>query len=143
MKLRSWTFMSAVSLALCQPACVFLALGEKQIADCSGISFDNFNGKRYELVRTQKQDHSRWQINFNITKDCDVDYKQDLTGLGVKSIEIRDSRSASGAIVVIKTVFENKSSDAVTCTAPLVEFERMDFICPEQKDLSFALVPLE
>ncbi|HUU00959.1 MAG TPA: hypothetical protein VM425_05925 [Myxococcota bacterium] len=143
MNLRLWPWIVAVGLAVCQTSCVFLALGEKQIADCSGVSFDNVNGKRYELVRVQKQDRSRRQIDFNITKDCEVDYKQDLTGLSVKSIEIRDSRSASGAIVIITTTLENKSSDPVTCTAPLVEFEKMDFICPEQRDLSFVLAPLE
>ena len=143
MKMRAWPEFVLFALAACQPACVFLALGEKHVPECSGISYDNFNGKRYELVRILGQNQLRRQIVFNITKDCDVDYRLDLTSLNVKSIEIRDSRSASGAIVVIKTTFENKSSDPVSCTAPLVEFEKLNFICPDRRDLSFVLVPLE
>jgi len=124
-------------------ACVLLALGEGKVPVCDGISFDNINGKRYILTRAQSGVSSETGLRFNITKDCEVDYKKDLTHLLVKSIEIRDPRSSSGAIVVIHTVLEDKAGEEVTCTAPLVEFEPLEFLCPTAQNLKYVLTPQE
>ena len=129
-------------LLFTQSGCVFLALGEKKIAVCESTYFDNIDGKEYTIIRHKNGVASEASLTFNISDDCQIEYRKDLTHLGIDSMHIRDARSASGAIVVLRTTTEHKHGGLHACSAPLVEFETLEVLCPpELGGITFQMTP--
>jgi hypothetical protein len=126
------------------PGCVVLALTpEKKPPECGKGSFENIKGKKYTLIRSYKGKESQDSFKIHISETCEVDVQKDLTPLGVKAFTLRDPKSSSGAILVLDTIYETPAGEPVSCSAPLAEFESLEFLCPRAKSLTYALVPRE
>ena len=109
---------------------------------CESTYFDNLDGQEYTIIRHKKGVASEHSLTFNISGNCRIEYGIDLTHLGIDSMVIIDARSATGAIVLLKTTTVDNRGNLYTCSAPLVEFETLEFLCPpELGGISYQLVP--
>ena len=118
---------------------------KSEISECKGSVIDNLDGKPYRLSRVQGGDTRTHSVSLRIDRDdCTIAYTEDLSGLGVVGMFIKNPRSADSATVVIQTSIQGRGDRPVTCTSPIQEFDPMDFVCPpEAGGLRFVLEPIE
>jgi hypothetical protein len=134
-----------LALALSTPACMLCpsgaTLGEKAVPVCDSVTYDEMNGRSYNLVRIQGEMRTRSRFTFNLQKNCDVKPSEDLSHLGVESIFIVDPRS--NPRLVLRTTKKNAQDEPIECDGPLSESDAMGLACPaEAGDLSYLLEPL-
>jgi hypothetical protein len=129
-------------LLFSQAGCVFLVHGEKQMTVCESTYFNNIDGQEYTIIRHKNGVASEGLLTFNISGNCRIEYGKDLTHLGIDSMVITDARSANGAVVLLYSTTVDNRGNLYTCSAPLVEFETLEFLCPpELGGTSYQLVP--
>ena len=136
----------ALTASLTIGACVYCPwlakVGDQ--AECEGNLLDNLDGQAYRLVRIQAGVSKAHSVNTKIDRDeCSISPDLDLSSLGVLGLRIINPRSAETATVVLTTTLKGRNDDPIKCTAPLSEFDAMEFICPpEAGDLRYVLGPL-
>jgi hypothetical protein len=132
---------AALSLAACMLCPSSMTLGEKAVPVCEGVAYDEMKDQSYRITRIQDQVRTRARLTFRLQDNCEVQYTEDLSPLGVDSLFIQDPRS--NPVLVLRTVMKDKNGDPLDCRAPLSESDAMGFSCPpEAGDLSYLLEPL-
>jgi len=146
MRLSGWA-LALAAMALGTTGCVYCPWMAKagDVAECEGSVLDNIDGRAYRLTLTEQGASRTHSATLDIQRDdCSIRPPQDLTPMGVERLLIKNPRSAKTASVVIETELRNKQGEPITCSAPLVEFETLDFIClPQAKGRRYLLEPLE
>ena len=124
--------------------CPWLAK-EAEARECQGSLIDDLDGKDYRLTRIAAGAIQIRSLTLRIQPDdCSVAPPQDLSALGVVGLQIKNPRSASSASLVIQASLPGQPRRQVNCSAPLVEFEALEFVCPpEAGDLRFVLEPID
>ncbi len=138
----------AASCLLC--GCIWIPwlISKSEISECKGSAIDNLDGRPYRLKLIQDHDTRFHSVSLRIDRDdCTIAYTEDLSGLGVTGMAIRNPRSAKNASVVIQISIQGRGDgtlETVTCTSPMLEFDPMDFVCPpEAGGLRLVLEPIE
>jgi len=132
---------AALSASACMLCPSGATLGEKAVPVCDSVTYDEMNGRSYNLVRIQGEMRTRARFTFNLQKNCDVKPSEDLSRLGVDSIFVVDPRSDPR--LVLRTTKKNAEGEPIECDGPLSESDAMALACPEEAgDLSYLLEPL-
>jgi hypothetical protein len=141
MRPASFLLFAALSTSACMLCPSGATLGEKAVPVCDSVTYDEMNGRSYNLVRIQGEMRTRSRFTFNLEKNCDVKPPEDLSHLGVESIFIVDPRS--NPRVVLRTTRKNAEDEPIDCDGPLSESDAVALSCPAGgEDLSYLLEPL-
>jgi hypothetical protein len=139
--------LAGVVLLACLPAetgChIVLHEAERAMPVCDGMVYDNMNERAYKIVRWEEGLSSEKAMTLRISKECDVTWPEDLSGIGVLSMDIRNPRSNRRSRLIIRTKLPDGESE-VACEGRIREYDPMKLVCDwDEGDLWFDLIPLE
>jgi hypothetical protein len=136
----------ALSASLAVSGCVYCPWLAKagDVGECEGNLLDNLDGQAYRLTRIKAGASRTHSLTMQIDRDeCSISPGSDLSSLDVLGLRIINPRSAETATVILTTTLKDRKEDQVKCTAPLAEFDAMEFVCPPAAgDLKYVLGPV-
>ena len=116
MRLASLFLTAALTQAACMLCPASMTLGEKAVPVCDGITYDEMKERSYRIVRIEGEVRTRARLTFNLQDNCDVNYPENLSHLGVDSIFIADPRSDPR--LVLRTGTKDEQGEPIDCQAP-------------------------